>query len=139
VNTFFSGKNSLDIQVNSLISDNPQFLAAGKSELPGDGSNATDLASLQNKVISSLGGQSLNEFYNATTAGLAVDSSSSQSELDASKIVFETLTSQRESISGVNMDEEAVHMISYQRAYEGAARYMGVVDEMLQTLLGLLR
>jgi flagellar hook-associated protein 1 FlgK len=139
INTFFTGKNSLDINVNALVVDNPQFIAAGRTALPGDGSNATDLASLQNKVISDLGGVSLNEYYNATTANLAVTSSSAQGELDASDIVFQTLTAQRESISGVNMDEEAVNMISYQRAYEGAARYMGVVDDMLQTLLGLLR
>jgi flagellar hook-associated protein 1 FlgK len=59
--------------------------------------------------------------------------------LDASGIIFDSLTSQRESISGVNVDEEAVSLISFQRGFEGAARYMNVVDEMLQTLLGLLR
>jgi flagellar hook-associated protein 1 FlgK len=139
VNTFFSGTTSADIAVDSTIASNPALVAAAKSDLPGDGSNATSLISLQNQVVASLGGVSLSDYYATTTAGIAVKSSSAQSALDASGIIFDALTSQRESISGVNLDEEAVSMISLQRGFEGAARYTTVVNQMLQTLLELVR
>jgi flagellar hook-associated protein 1 FlgK len=70
---------------------------------------------------------------------MAVSGSAARSAMQAADIIFDSLTAQRESISGVNLDEEAVSLISYQRAYEGAARYMNVVDEMLQVLLSLVR
>ncbi|MBI5360793.1 MAG: hypothetical protein HZA48_09470, partial [Planctomycetes bacterium] len=42
---------------------------------------------------------------------------------------------ERARISGVNLDEEAVNLIEYQRTYQAAARYISVVDSMLQTLM----
>ncbi|MFQ5502221.1 MAG: flagellar hook-associated protein FlgK [Phycisphaerae bacterium] len=139
VNTFFTGNDSLDIAVNPLIAGNPSFLAAAQSDFTGDGSNATALVGVQDLAVASLGGVSLNDHYNASMATLAVSASSIDSANDAAGIIFDSLTVQRESISGVNLDEEAVSLISFQRAYEGAARYMRVVDEMMQTLLGLVR
>jgi flagellar hook-associated protein 1 FlgK len=41
----------------------------------------------------------------------------------------------RDSASGVSIDEEMTNMLMYQRAYEGAARVMNAVDEMLDTLV----
>jgi len=139
INTFFGGSDALTIKMNPTIVSDPSYIAAGKSGLSGDGGNATALASLADTAVAGLGGVSLNAYYNATMADIAVRSSGAQSALDASGIVFDSLTAQREAVSGVNLDEEAVAMISYQRAYQGAAEYMRVVDEMLQVLLGLVR
>jgi len=139
INTFFSGKDSLDIGVNSLITGNNALLAAGTSDLPGDGSNATALVGVQDLAVASLGGVSLNDYYTATMATLAVSASAVNSADQAAQVIFDSLTVQRESISGVNLDEEAVALISFQRAYEGVARYMRVVDDMMQTLLTLVR
>lgn len=144
LNTFFSGTGAIDIGVNPLISGNVNYLAAGRpvdnpAFFTGDNANAIRLAALQDQAVASLGGVSLNEFYNSSMAQLAVSSSAADGAEKASGVIFDSLTAQRESISGVNMDEEAVNLIQFQRAYEGAAKYMQVVDEMLQTLLGLLR
>ena len=139
VNTFFTGTDSSNISVDSTIAATPTLLAAGQSDLPGDGANATAMQNLQNQVVASLGGVSITDYYTTTTSKLAVESSSAKSTSDATGIVFDSLTSQRESISGVNMDEETVAMITLQRGYEGAARYTTVVDQMLQTLLGLVQ
>ena len=72
-------------------------------------------------------------------ADLAVRSSAANSAVNAADIIAESLTIQRESISGVSLDEEAIALVSFQRAFEGVARYMNVVDEMMQTLLSLVR
>jgi len=45
------------------------------------------------------------------------------------------LESQRDALSGVSMDEEAVNMIQQQRAYQASARFITAVDQMMQTLL----
>jgi len=45
------------------------------------------------------------------------------------------LDTRRESISGVSIDEELINMIKFQQAYNAAARLIGVVDELLDTVI----
>jgi len=139
LNTLFTGSSSLDIAVNPLISAHPNSLAAAQSDLEGDGSNATAMASLRETGLTALGGASLAEYYTGTMAELAVSLSGATSSYEASSVIFDSLTAQRESVSGVSLDEETVAMLSYQRAFQGAAQFMVVVDEMMQTLLALVR
>jgi flagellar hook-associated protein 1 FlgK len=47
------------------------------------------------------------------------------------------LTTLRESVSGVDTDEEAVNLLQYQAAYRAAARVVSAADELLQQLLQL--
>ena len=41
----------------------------------------------------------------------------------------------RGSISSVNMDEELTDMVQYQKAYEASAKFLGTVDEMMDTVI----
>ena len=54
---------------------------------------------------------------------------------ETSSSFLEQLTLERESVSGVSIDEEAANLIKYQRFYEAAARYISVVDELLNVLV----
>jgi flagellar hook-associated protein 1 FlgK len=139
LNAFFSGIDSSNIAVNSLIQNSPALVAAAQSDFPGDGTNATALVSLQGQAVTTLSGASLNEHYATTMAGIAVSLSGARSAFEAGAVIFDSLTAQRESLSGVSLDEEAIALVSYQRAFQGAARYLNVVDEMMQTLLTLIR
>ena len=44
------------------------------------------------------------------------------------------MDNQRQRVSGVNVDEEAVKMLEYQRAYQASARFISVVDKVLESL-----
>jgi len=52
--------------------------------------------------------------------------------------VRESLDAQRQSLSGVSIDEESINLLNFQRQYQGAARFISVVDEMTQTLLSIV-
>jgi len=54
------------------------------------------------------------------------------SQSDTQSIVLQQLLNQRNSISGVSMDEEAANLVRYQRAYQAAARVVNIIDEMTQ-------
>ena len=54
-------------------------------------------------------------------------------------MVKETLHAQREALSGVSLDEEAVNLMREQRAFQGAARLITAVNEMMDTVLNLVR
>lgn len=66
---------------------------------------------------------------------LGLDASLNQSLLKASYTVVEGYAGERESISAVNIDEEAINMMVFQNYYNAAARYMTVLDEALGTII----
>jgi flagellar hook-associated protein 1 FlgK len=69
---------------------------------------------------------------------VAVRTDAALTELDAATTVRESLEAQRAAKSGVSIDEESINIVTYQRSYQGAARFLSVVDELTQTLIGLV-
>jgi flagellar hook-associated protein 1 FlgK len=95
-------------------------------------------------VLANLNGQTLSTQSNPTTissqygqvvAQLGVASSTAQSQTANQGVLVNQLNTQRQTISGVSLDEEATQLIQYQRAYEAAARVISVTDSMLDTLI----
>ena len=108
---------------------NPDQIAASSSESnPGDNTNATALADLQNEPIVS--GQTAGDYYSNLIDQVGNDVSNATSEQEAVGLVLQQLTNQQASISGVSLDEEATNLIQYQQAYEAAARVISTVDEL---------
>ena len=60
-------------------------------------------------------------------------------QLSNQQIVEKMLAAQRESISGVSLDEEMTDLIKFQRAYEASAKLIVTIDEMLETVVNLKR
>jgi flagellar hook-associated protein 1 len=137
VNTFFAGNNASDIAVNQVVSTQPQLLAAAQNGDPGDNKTALAIASLASQPIKSLGGASLNDTYQTMINGVATQAATAQSNAQAAQAVQDTLQSQRDSISGVSMDEEAINLMKQQQAYQGAARLINVVNQLMQTMLNM--
>lgn len=138
VNTFFSGKDAFDIQVNSVVLQNPAMLASAQGHVPGDNRTALAIADLRTQPIPAINGQSLTDFWDRHIQEYAVRTAQAQQRLDANTIVRENLDSQQQAVSGVNSDEEAVNLLIFQRAYQGSARFIGIIDELLQTLINLI-
>jgi flagellar hook-associated protein 1 FlgK len=139
VNTFFTGKNSQSIDVNPTVESDPFLIAAGKTDKPGDGSNASEIAKLATNRIDDLGNRSISDYYNAIVTDVAVKGSAARAGVEAADAISLSLVSQRESISGVNLDEETISLLRFERAFQGAARYTNSVDQLLQEMLGLIR
>ena len=66
---------------------------------------------------------------------MGINSFSSQSIFSQQEAILLQLDTRRESISGVSIDEELINMIKFQQAYNAAARLIGVVDELLDTVI----
>jgi flagellar hook-associated protein 1 FlgK len=52
--------------------------------------------------------------------------------------VLNIVRGQRESTSGVSLDEEAAELMKFQRAYQASARVISVVDQMLDIVVNSL-
>lgn len=137
INTFFSGRDASSISVNDAIRDDPGRLAVGDSGIAGSNGTALAIAALQDVPVDALGGATLRGFWNDATAELASRASSARAAAASSTIVREGLYAQAQSVSGVSLDEEAINLLSFQRQYQAAARFISVIDETLQVLLSI--
>lgn len=139
VNTFFGGNDAKSIAVNDALLAEPRHLAAASVALPGDGVVAGRIAALDTAGARSLDGVSISSFYNSIANSVAVTTSSVNESKTAADIVMQSLQAQREAVSGVNLDEEALSLLKYERAFQGAARFVTVVDELVGELVALVR
>ncbi len=139
VNTFFTGTDAQSIALNETLRGNLNLLAAATSRAEGDGSNAGALALLATQKLAGLSGQSLTDYYNAVASHVGVTSAAARAGLEAAGAIRVSLAAQRESISGVSLDEETISMLRLERAFQGAARYSATVDRMIEEMLQLAR
>ncbi len=139
VNTFFSGTDAKTIDVNAILKDRPQLIAASMNGDSGDNQTARKIAELESASLQSLGGSTLQSSYEGMVNSIATQSSTASANAEASQAALETLQGQHESLSGVSLDEEAINLMKYQRAFQGAARLVSVVNEMMDTMLNLVR
>ncbi|EHJ03832.1 flagellar hook-associated protein FlgK [Marinobacter manganoxydans] len=104
-----------------------------------DNRNAELMASLGTANTLNGGSQSFAEGYAGLVEDIGVKTRQSQLDVDAGKTLLEQSTNQRESVSGVNLDEEAGRLIQYQAAYNASAQVMSVAQDLFNTLLQSFR
>ena len=110
----------------------PDRVAASSTGTPGGdagGGNALVLA----RQGSLDGGP--DQAYRSLVVTLGVEAQTANRSVDVQAAILGQVDAARESDAGVNLDEEMTNMLAYQRAYEGAARFLTSVDQMLDTLI----
>ena len=135
MNCLFTGYDSLTIGLSDDLVDNPSLLAAGLSGTTGDNANALRLAALADEPIGAINGRTLLDYHNQAVTRMAVSTAAAHSACTAAEGFMATMNDEREAISGVNLDEEAVNLIRYQKMYSAAARFMSVMAGLMDTML----
>jgi flagellar hook-associated protein 1 FlgK len=129
-----------NIDVAAAIKANPRRVVATASGAGGgDGSVARSLAELLNDTTSVVGTTtgSYTNIFAALVASAGAAVKAADDELATQAVILAQTQAQRDSVSGVSLDEEAINLLQYQKAYEAAARFLRVADEMTQTILQL--
>ncbi|ODA42538.1 flagellar hook-associated protein FlgK [Desulfosporosinus sp. BG] len=113
----------------------------------GDGSVAAAIAALSEGWSSISGtdldgfkakyGSSLVDSYSATVAKLGADLQQATRMKKGQEALVANLTTQKETVSGVSLDEEMINLTKYQKSYSAAARLVTMMDDLLDTLLGM--
>lgn len=133
----FTGTGSADIGVNAALLDDVRKLQVSGDGASGDNSVALRIAGLGNTPLPALGKLTPGQGYNQVVAQFGQDLSSTNRRRADQDSVSTALLRQRESVSGVSQDEEMASLITYQRAYQAAARVISVVDELMQSLINI--
>jgi len=137
---FFTGTGASDIAINTALQNDPQLIQT--SALVGAvGNNATAvaLAQLADKRHGALSGQTFSEFYNATVSTMGQDLASSTAQVTDQSAVQDMLLRQRDSVSGVSVDEEMTDLVKYQRAFQASAKFINTIDQLMETVISLKR
>ncbi|MCB2184836.1 MAG: flagellar hook-associated protein FlgK [Deltaproteobacteria bacterium] len=143
VNTFFDGFSAHNISVRDEVTSDPNLVNAGRlladgEHAKGDNSLALDLADLKDAATMQGGTMTFNEAVTTFASELGAKVSHNQSMLDFAELTQGELLDLRDNMSGVNLDEEMVKMIQFQRAYQMSAKLIKMADELLTTLIGLV-
>lgn len=136
VNSYFEGSSAKDIKVRAALQSDPRMLAVGSTV--GGNETALAIAGLRSARVESLSGASLMEAWQSTVERNAVKTAAAGARLEALSSVRESLENQEASISGVNLDEESVNLITFQQQYQAAARFISLTDELTQLLMDLV-
>lgn len=132
---FFTGTTAATIDVNPTIQADVSLIAAASTSNPGDNGNALALAQLGNSPIASLSNSTFGGFLSSFIADLGAQAASAKQSLSLGSSTTDFLTNRREQVSGVSLDEEMTDLIRFQRAYEAAAHFTSVVNELLGSLI----
>jgi flagellar hook-associated protein 1 len=82
-----------------------------------------------------LRGKSADQAYNAFVTQIGSDVQSTQNAGQTAQSLLTAISNQRQSVSGVSLDEEMTSLIQYQQAYQASARVMNAIDATLNTLI----
>jgi flagellar hook-associated protein 1 FlgK len=137
LNTFFTGSSAGDINVNAIFRNDPAKFAASSGGVGNDTDNAVELASFIDKQIATSGGASVSVLYEQLVGETTQAASVTKSVAEGFRTYEQTLVGQQLAFSGVSLDEEAVNMLTYQRAYQASARFIATVNELLEVLVNL--
>ncbi len=137
INTFFVGDSATTIAVNAVVAEDPRKFAASKTGVGSGTENAVLMAQAFDESLDGLGGRSIKEAYEDIVVRTSQDINLEKGVTDGLRNFYRTLESQHLSTSGVNLDEEAVKMIFYQRAYQASSRLIQASSELLDVLVNL--
>ena len=122
------------------ISPSPALLqASGTSGAVGDNQVALALAQLANKANPGFSNRTFSQNYSQTVASLGQSLASVTTGISDQTVVEKMLQRQRDSVSGVSLDEEMTDLIKFQKGFEASAHLITTIDEMLQTVLSMKR
>lgn len=138
LNAMFTGSDADSFRVRPELLDHPEALAVGQSGLPDDSTNLQRMADLRDMKLFAGSTQNLREFY----AGLVGDVAVRVQDLDlrqtAQSSLGEQLQAERQSVSGVDPNEELARLLEFQRSFQMAAKYLATVNETLSDLMNII-
>jgi len=137
INHFFTGQNAGNISVSEEVRENPALFAASSEGVGADAVNAERLAAFFDTKLDSANGLSITDLYDQLASNTTQASSVSRAVAEGFRVFQQSVEAKRISLSGVNIDEEAINMISYQRAFQASARVVSTISELLDTLVNL--
>jgi flagellar hook-associated protein 1 FlgK len=140
INSFFTGTNAGNIDVRADLQGNPSLLNV-RTVVNGsvvDNGAALAVKNLADKKVAGLGDATIGGAWGSAIQDIGVKARAARTTAEAQSAIRKSLEAQKAAVTGVSLDEEAINLVLYQTQYQASARYISVVQELTQTLLGLV-
>ena len=122
------------IAVNPL---QPSELALADPTAPGGNAVAVKIANLQQAGL--VGGATLTQFYGNVAAQLGQSASNATNDQATAESLTAQAQSLRNDLQGVSLDQEAMNLLEYQRAYDATSQFVKVINQLTQDVVNLLQ
>ncbi len=132
VNTAFDGN------MNRIALANNDSTAPGNFAGVGDSRNAAAMVALKQQTFAGLNGNSFETFHQNVVSSLGTDSRSYDDRQESQENLLTQLEGSRQSVSGVNTDEEALDLIKYQRMFEASSRIVQTYSQIYASIINML-
>jgi flagellar hook-associated protein 1 len=126
-----------NIAIAPTLLAHPRQVAAAQSLNPGDNTNALALAQLRDTLA--IDGSTFGTFYHTLVTSVGAVSQQASRLAENQQTVLTDLENRREALSGVSLDEEQVNLIRFQQAYNAAANFIRIAEELGRTVLDLVQ
>lgn len=131
--------SSFSIRLSDDVKDSPRDIPlSSAANEPGNADVARAIARIADKN-DFIGSESYYEYYAAFIGKIGSLRQDTVRLYDNVSVIAEQLDNQRESMIGVNLDEEAVNLVKFQQAFQAASRIVNSSNEMLTTIINLGR
>lgn len=131
----FVGDSAATLDLAPEVAADSSRIDAGSSGDPGDNDIALAVAALRDSRVLQRGTATVGDFYRGAVATLGSQSQQASLLSDAQDAALQSMESQRQSASGVNLDEELTQLLASQKAYQAAARLFSTSSQMIDALL----
>ena len=129
--------NGIRVQIQNQPEAGDVFTIEQNTGGVGDNTNALALLSLQ--TSQTIGGTAtLQEGYGALVSQVGTVSRQTSISSQTQQALFDQAVQERENISGVNLDEEAINLVRFQQAYQAAAQVIATSNSLFDTFLGIV-
>jgi flagellar hook-associated protein 1 len=126
------------LTIATAISDPSTIATSSVVGESGNNENANDLFAIKNEKLLSTATETVNQFYAGLIYTIGSDEKTAADNVTTQTSVLDQLKNYRSNLSGVNLDEEAINLIKYQKAYQANAKLLSVLDSLSQEILNRL-
>jgi flagellar hook-associated protein 1 len=127
--------NGINVALSGTPAAGDSFSVNDNANGTGDNSNALQLAAILNQNVLNGGAESLTGAVNSYVGAVGLQTSQAQNGAAAQQSVMQTAQSAQQSVSGVNLDQEAANLVQYQQAYQAAAQVIAASNTLFQSLI----
>lgn len=131
------------IEVNGVIKNDVKSVAAAFRDdsgnvNAGDGRAAVEIASIRNTKVMIGHERTLDDYFADSVTNVGLKGEQSENNLKSHMAIMDDLRTMRDSISGVNIDEELSDIIKFQHGYNAAAKFVTIWDSLIDTVINRL-
>ena len=131
------------IQINRAIKNDVLSVAAAFRDNSGninngDGRAAVEIAAIRNTKVMIGHERTLDDYFADSVTNVGLKGEQAETNLNSHTAMMNDLRNLRDSISGVNIDEELADIIKFQHGYNAAAKFVTVWDSLLDTVINRL-